>query len=197
MKIHATSVKVFSLSLLVLICSIPSEGYVSQVAYFPGFGLNEALPFIQHAVKATPLHKTEIFKEAVFPKETSFKHTESKYNEYVTLYMVDEVIVSSDLTQGNIIRVWKEPAYGIELAKIYHETGLVESPAILRYTPLHTVKENGQVILLLGETYSENSTAYNLRGTEAATSEDDVRQALAERKVMWSYKEQAMIPLPQ
>ena len=171
---------------LAALCVLPTEGHVSQLAYMPGGpGLERTIPFVQHAVKATPLNKTEIFKEVTFPAETSFQHTEDKYQEFVTLYKVDEVIGSADIKPGDTIRVWEAPGYGLDLIKLYHETGQNESPIVQRYTALNEAEGKGEVILLLGEKHTEKTVAYELRGTEGLASEGAVRKALAERTTVW------------
>ena len=161
-------------------CLLPMEGYVSQVSYLPGHNLTKTLLTAQHVIKATSLQKNELFKQIIFPKTTSSKGKETIYQEQVSLYRVDGVIRSNIIKPRDIIRIREEPAYSASAIQQYHETGILESLALLTYGPLHVPKRNGARLLLLGaEMKGDRSIAYPLLGAEGLKSEAIIRKTVA------------------
>jgi hypothetical protein len=162
----------------VMLCALPQEGHVSQVHRMDGPGLASVIGYTQHAVIARDLKKTELFKQVVFPKSTSFQGRESEYTELVALYQVTDVLQSDTIRKGEIIRVWHAPAIGETLMKEYHETGATESPVVMRYTPQNPPKPDAPEILLLGDTVAGPTTAYTFIGSEDTASKAEIMNAL-------------------
>ena len=104
-----------------------------------------------HIVWVQDLKRSEIYKEVKFPKETHYlKSEENEYEEYVQFYKVEKVLVSSKIKVGDIIKVWQQPSYDLDVIKTYHEIGMLESPIEWRHTP-HFEHDNQHFFLFLEE----------------------------------------------
>ena len=166
-------VRIVSIVIIGLLFS--KEGYVSQV-----FIEEQTTPFDElvlnpHIVWVQDLKRSEVYKEVNFPKETHYlKSEENVYQEYIQFYKVEKVLASSKIKVGDIIKVWQQPSYGLDVIKTYHEIGMLESPIEWRHTP-HFEHDNEHFFLFL----QEHDTVYADSGAkEGADAEPMILEYL-------------------
>jgi hypothetical protein len=127
--------------------------YVSQISYtYEQIPISEVMKDLSaedHIVVVQDPVSQKQYLKICFPKQTHYMmNEETIYEEFVSEYVVIDVLRSDTLKAGDHFWVWHEPAYGLEDVKQYHEIGLSISPDIMVREPEFPVKGDQRIVFV-------------------------------------------------
>jgi hypothetical protein len=170
------------------------ENHMSQVSYsFERIPLSDIVdrlsPDDQVVAVQGPVSQ-KVFCKVIFQKDTHYKKDEETvYEEFVSEYMVIQVIRSAVFKAGDRFWVWNEPAYTFKDVKRYHETGLSRSPDILERTPEFPPDGDKSIVFItrwLSKTSAEYPLVYSIKAMEGPGAEEKIRALISVKARSWS-----------
>lgn len=91
----------------------------------------------------------DLYLQETFPKSTHYKKkSSSTYQEFISEYIVLEVIRSEKIQIDDKIWQWSKPAYSRKAIVAYHEKGLLKSPIQRREIPSYPIEGDESVVFI-------------------------------------------------
>jgi len=136
-----------------------------------------------HILLVEKTENSEIYFEKLLPADTHYeKNTQTPYQEFIYQYKILDVIKSNNLTVGEKIWIWAEPAWPLSSVELYHEEGLMESPIILQSKPVFPIDGKTDIIFIDKLEDGKNKkykNIFTISHTEGSAGKSEILKALA------------------
>ncbi len=178
--------RLLRVGLIILFSAWSQEALVSQVHNKPLVIALDKLttaPRVQ-IVLVQNLIRSEVFRKVIFPQETRYdKSRATEYVGYEGLYRIVRMIHADlpVLQVDEIVKVYGEPNYGLDLVKLEHEEGILKSPIVRTYQPGYPIAGN-ELILFLRAAEIDGKKTWLETAREGVEAEEDIRKILAKSK---------------
>lgn len=137
-----------------LVCFQPREGITSKIYYDEATeSIDDMAKNVDLVVFVKNLDQTQLYREEKIPMKAMGQPEEMFiYREQLQLFEVKKVLKPGlGVTEGDVIKTWKEPDYDYEMVRMYYEDGISKSPIVRRQTPLFAIEQGDDLILFLND----------------------------------------------
>lgn len=130
------------------------------------------------------LEESELFASTKLPRETHHrKEQETVVEEHVVAYRLIKVLASSELKSGERIWVIASSRHRMQVARAFHERGVMKSPVIQVRKPQHPPEGTERLVVLyrIDRSTPVHPAVYSIVLEEGVAAEPEVQRILRRR----------------